>query len=118
MANIKTKVAGVTFENRQSYIIGIQKAMESGKDIDMVLVRDMRNKADSNAVKVLARWKEGQAVVKRTQVGFLPKEVAANIAGLMDTGIFVSVKGFEIKTGSLKKGNTLVRGVKLVLEHK
>jgi len=74
------KVAGVTFEGRQTIIARI----ESGDDI--LLIPDPDNLYDSNAVKVV--WRE-------KCVGFIPRELNGEIAVKMNG---CSTPGFVMRT--------------------
>jgi len=65
-----TKVAGVTFENRQQIIRYLRK----GQNIS--LVRDPANPHDSNAISV--RTEMGESI------GFLNRELAADLASRFD----------------------------------
>lgn len=71
-----TKVAGVTFENRQRLI----RRMSVGETVS--LVRDPYNPHDSNAIKVINS--------NGDHIGFIPKEIAVTMAGNMDSGITFS----------------------------
>lgn len=109
MANISTKVAGTTFEKRQNTLMGMRKLIASGQKVSVVLVREPENEKDANAVKVLTRWKKGEQT-RRAQIGYLPAEVAAEVAPLMDNKTFVRVHNFEIT-------KTKIVGVKLELAY-
>ncbi len=67
---IETRVAGVTFENRQA-VVGL---LTEGERVS--LIRDPDNPFDPNAVKVV-RW-------DRQQIGFLDRELAKIMAPKMD----------------------------------
>ncbi|CUX42714.1 HIRAN domain protein [Clostridium sp. C105KSO15] len=67
-----TKVAGVTYDNRQQYV----KQCYNGQQLD--LVRDKFNPYDKNAIAIYAG---------DNQVGFLSKELAQKLAPKMDSGI-------------------------------
>jgi hypothetical protein len=89
---VATKVAGVTFGNRQTAIAHLtQYAPES---ITIRLQREQGNQYDRNAVAVIAAV-EGKGSY---HMGYLPKALAAFIAPLMDAGkavqgIFKEVRG-------------------------
>ncbi|MDD3228906.1 MAG: HIRAN domain-containing protein [Oscillospiraceae bacterium] len=68
-----TKVAGVTFDNRQRLI----RRMTEGESIS--LQRDPRNEYDKNAIMVINS--------AGNQIGFISKELAAVMAPNMDRGI-------------------------------
>lgn len=74
MSEFYTKVAGVTFEGRQRYI----RHMQVGERL--TLERDRYNSYDSNAIKVINASGE--------QIGFLSRDVAAQLAPKMDRGVF------------------------------
>ncbi len=74
MGEFYTKVAGVTFEGRQRYI----RHMQVGERL--TLERDRYNPYDSNAIKVINARGE--------QIGFISRDVAAQLAPKMDRGVF------------------------------
>lgn len=69
--HIETRVVGVTYENRQSLIAGMQESER------VLLVREPDNPFDSNAIAVKR--------VNGRCIGYLPREEAANLAGKFDT---------------------------------
>ena len=68
-----TKVAGVTFDNRQRII----RRMSVGEIVS--LVRDPYNPYDSNAIKVINS--------NGDQIGFISRELASSLAYQMDSGV-------------------------------
>lgn len=70
--NFFTKVVGVTYENRQQYVMQCYK----GQELD--LIRDKFNPYDKNAIAVYSG---------NNQVGFLSKDLAQKLAYKMDTGL-------------------------------
>ena len=68
-----TKVAGVTFDNRQRLI----RRMSVGERVS--LVRDPANPYDKNAIMVINSNGE--------QIGFISKELASTMAINMDSGV-------------------------------
>ena len=72
MGKFYTKVVGVTFEGRQRYI----RHMQVGERLE--LVRDRNNAYDSNAIKVVNEYGD--------QIGFISRDVAAQLAPRMDMG--------------------------------
>lgn len=70
---ISTKVVGVTFDNRQELIARLTI------DTKIKLVRDPENPYDSNAIKVVTG-------TTCEQIGFIKRELAAELALLMDKG--------------------------------
>ena len=79
------KVAGVTYENRQLLIAGLTKSSP------ISLKRDPHNPYDSNAIEVIIRG--GRSI------GFVPKNIALNIAPLLDSGMIATVRIGEITGG-------------------
>lgn len=79
-----TKIVGVTFEGRQEVIKKCCK-----EDDSLMLVRERDNKYDANAVAVYADTSdyldEGHKL--SSQIGYLNKDLAAEIAPIMDSGI-------------------------------
>lgn len=73
MGEFYTKVAGVTFDGRQRYI----RQMRVGENI--ILEREPYNTYDKNAIKVIN--------ANGNQIGFIGKELAAQLAPKMDNGM-------------------------------
>lgn len=93
---IKTKVKGVNFENRQGLLIHFARAIDEGKKYFVTLRREKNNTHDPNAIKVWAVLPETKTYMP---VGFISKELAKELAPLMDAGKRVWVKTFEILGG-------------------
>lgn len=75
--NVKLKVVGVTFQNEDTGI-SRQKIIESlYPDSKVWLEREPGNKFDTNAIKV---------VTEGGQAGYISKDYAAIMAGMMDEG--------------------------------
>ena len=80
-----TKVAGVTFENRQQLIRRLD-TYGPGR-VSITLRQDKRNTYDSSAVEVLASVKDkGSAVI-----GYIPSITARTLGYLMGRGIAFNV---------------------------
>ena len=92
----KTKVTGCTFSNRQGFICYIQK---NKTDAFITVQRERQNKVDTNAVRVVGHVRGG----KHVDLGYLPKELAAKVAPVMDAGQKPWVESFEIRCGGPKK---------------
>ncbi len=81
---IKTRLAGVTFGNRQHYIRNYCRMATS-----YFLEREPDNQFDPNAIKVLvSKYK--------AEIGYIPKKRAAELAPLLDAGVDLKV-GFCLK---------------------
>lgn len=70
----KTKVVGVTMENRQELI-----ARHVQEGTEMLLVREPTNQYDKNAIKVIVKD-------NNIQIGYLSREVAEKFAPMLDKG--------------------------------
>lgn len=104
MKNTTTKfqVKGVTFENRQNYIHYLMKQ----NNIHFIFSREPENKYDKNAVKILGYV---PATKKCVPIGYVPKEIAKNIAPMLD-------KGMAVYTHSYSAGYTYNKYVNMTLE--
>lgn len=94
--------AGTTFKNRQKYI---QYLVMQKKNFKIRLTREKNNKADPNAVKILAITDDKKIV----QIGYVPREIAATIAPIMDKGSYIYVNSSKIVGG----GKNYSYGMKL-----
>lgn len=83
-------VAGTSFENRQHYLMGAARRGISR----VTLVREPGNPYDPNAIKVMTYIGD-----KRVPVGFVPKEIAREMAPQMDNGRYVNVTAAEVCGG-------------------
>lgn len=88
---LKTKIAGVTFDNRQSVI----KYLRNRRGVYFKLVRDKNNKFDENAVAVYAVTVDG----KKFNMGFIPKQNAKVIANAIDNNKVCFVKRYGYTGG-------------------
>lgn len=84
-APIKTRVAGVTFDNRdgsprQMYVRLVKK------DDRLTLAREPLNDFDPNAIRVLWATPDGED----HQIGYVPRALAAVLAPLIDAGGIVT----------------------------
>ncbi len=101
------RVAGVTFANRQNLLAGLQRTK---KPIGFSLWREKTNKADPNAIKIMAYIGTPEEGQKSFPIGYVPKDVAAELAPVMDAKTWVSIVGYRF-TG----GHGLTRGLCLTL---
>jgi hypothetical protein len=91
LPRLETKVAGVTYENRQLALEHL--AMYAPEAISIRLERERGNEHDRNAVAVYAAV-EGTG---NFCVGYLPKTLAALIAPLLDAGKAVAAMFREVR---------------------
>lgn len=96
MKSISMNVKGVTFDNKQGYIAYLLKNKEN---CFVALERDSKNKFDKNAIKVIGCVRHG----KKVCVGFVPKELAKELAPIMDNNKKPWVKDFSIHGLSKEK---------------
>lgn len=96
-------ISGTTFGHRQGYLCDLEKHPERR----VFLWREPRNKSDANAIKVVA---DAMRNGKRTKydLGYVPREVAAEMAPIMDKKGFIVIDSWAVVGG---KG--LTRGLKL-----
>lgn len=85
---ITFKVAGVTFDNRQCNIGYLRKQIKASIDNNeqvyyITYRREKDNIHDSNAIAVYAHIIKTK---KRVQLGYIPRELAKEIAPLIDSG--------------------------------
>jgi hypothetical protein len=90
---VATKVAGVTFGNRQKAVQHL--AQYAPEMVSIRLEREQGNEYDKNAVAVYAAV-EGRGAY---HMGYLPKALAALIAPLLDAGKAVSALFKEVRGG-------------------
>lgn len=92
-ARFNTKVVGVTFENRQDVLAGLEVGVE------LSLVRQPLNEVDPNAVAV--------QLLDGTQLGYLNRHLARRLAPVMDSGVPYDAAVSAV-TGGVQQGQ--VRG--------
>lgn len=97
------RAAGVTFGKRQGYLAHLCK--HSIPDLRFTLKREPRNPHDPNAICVMAH-----AGGKTMDVGYVPRELAAQVAPVMDNGTFVKIDNYSITGG---KGYTYGLGLNI-----
>lgn len=104
-----SKVAGVTFENRQAAI-----ATMHGNEV-IQLRPEPDNKYDENAIAVWVAFPPESGWNAR-QIGYLPKEIAAQVAPHMDGEYFIGEVD-EITGGFLKRDGSMASyGVNIRVE--
>lgn len=92
---INTKIRGVSFNRRQHLLYRLMQY--DYRDITLSFKREAKNKFDFNAVAIIATVKEKGTA----KIGYLSKELAANVASLLDIGKDAVVV-FEEITGKSK----------------
>lgn len=103
---LNTKIAGVTFENRQALI-----AQLTGRE-PCRLVPEPTNPYDENAIAVMVAIAMGSV----WHIGYIPKELAAQVAPFLD-GEALMCSIAEITGGfELNDGDTAAFGVRLRIE--
>ncbi|RMG98279.1 MAG: hypothetical protein D6706_07435 [Chloroflexi bacterium] len=107
---IKTKIAGVSFDNddgssRQEII---RRRVRSGQTLR--LIREPGNKYDRNAIGVWVEWKRPLLGMKRAQVGHIGSHISAEIAPLIDAGWTAEATVMSITGGTRRKN---ARGVNI-----
>lgn len=90
-----TKVAGISFDHRQNYAGYVSK---NRANTYLFVSREASNAFDTNAVRVMAHVRGGKTV----QLGYLPKDVAAEVAPRIDAGGRCWVESFTINRGGPK----------------
>jgi len=93
LPKLETKVAGVTYGNRQRAIEHL--TMYAPEAVSIRLEREPGNEHDRNAVAVYAAV-EGKGAY---HMGYLPRSLAAFIAPLMDAGKAVNALFREVRGG-------------------
>ena len=115
LATIETKVAGVTFEGRQYKLGCARRAAYRGAGLKWAVVRDPDNAFDPCAVKVLVGYADEDGAQRWAHVGFVPADVARELAPVMDrTGKRPKVQG-RIH-GSSRRGRNLGCSLSIVVE--
>lgn len=103
MRTIETRVAGVTFDNRQGKIAYIAKNRNRAY---CFLKAEPNNAYDSNAVAVYAGV--AGAGGKRTKIGYIPKDLAPEIAGMREGELWIA--DFKVNRGRDTYGVKLTIG--------
>ena len=90
-STIETKVAGVTFENRQQALENLKKY--NTEHINIILAREKENEHDNNAIAVIVSVKDKGAY----KMGYIPRTLSKMVAPLMDYGKNVKAVFKEIR---------------------
>jgi len=94
-----SKVAGVTFGNRQAALRKLEQ-YEVGA-VNVTLEREAGNAYDPNAVKVNVNVGGGTAY----HLGYIPTDLAAVLAPVLDKGIALIARFKEVTGGTFDKPN-------------
>lgn len=105
MTIISTHIAGTTFNHRQGYICYLAK---NANNAYVSVRRDKHNQFDMNAIKVIGHVDNG----KHVELGFVPRELAAQIAPVLDTGKRVWVNDFKIVCGGKNRTYGVIIDIK------
>ena len=91
---MKVRIAGTTFENRQERLQFLKQFHLN--DLTVTLKREPDNEFDSNAIQIIVHIKP---ILRRTVIGYLPKELARELSKVIDIGIQVKASLIQIIGG-------------------
>ena len=91
---MKVRVVGTTFENRQERLQFLKQFHLN--DLTVTLKREPDNEFDSNAIQIIVHIKP---ILRRTVIGYLPKELARELSKVIDIGIQVKASSIQIIGG-------------------
>ena len=94
-----SKVAGVTFNNRQAALRKL--GQYDAAAVNVALEREAGNAHDPNAVKVNVSVADGRAY----HLGYIPKDLAAVLAPLLDKGMELVARFKSVTGGTFDKMN-------------
>ena len=93
----KTKIVGVTFDNRQNIITKINEMVDK-----LVPVREPNNPHDENAINIYVHTHKGE----KKSVGYINRNLAAKLAPEIDQGKKLVINDYFV-TGSRAEGTIL-----------
>lgn len=93
------RVAGVTFEGRQSVLRRLYRDQVQGAPMQVDLHREAGNAFDPNAIQV---------IVNGYHVGYVPKRLAASLAPRMDAGENVWAPSVLIADGDITSARIVI----------
>ncbi len=102
-----SKISGVTYGTRQRALQRLEKYNRG--IVSIALEREAGNEYDANAVKVMVSVGSGN----KYHLGFIPHDIAALLAPLMDKGVELAAK-FKGVTGGYESRET--RGALIAIE--
>lgn len=88
------RAAGTTFGNRQERL-NFLKQFNPG-DLSVTLEREPDNKYDNNAIQIVVHI---HSLPRRTVIGYVPKELARELAKVIDMGIQVKASLMQVIGG-------------------
>lgn len=88
------RAAGTTFGNRQERL-NFLKQFNPG-DLSVTLEREPDNKYDNNAIQIVVHI---HSLSRRTVIGYVPKELARELAKVIDMGIQVKASLMQVIGG-------------------
>ena len=88
------RAAGTTFGNRQERL-SFLKQFNPG-DLSVTLEREPENKYDNNAIQIVVHI---HSLSRRTVIGYVPKELAQELAKVIDMGIQVKASLMQVIGG-------------------
>lgn len=91
---IEMPVAGISFNGRQGVAWGFRKASNANGKSWLELRRESTNEYDENAIAVIAHTETFHA-----QVGYVPKELAGQLAPIMDAGGKLRISAYNFVGG-------------------
>lgn len=91
---VNTKVAGITFGERQTACAIMMRAKQHGERVYVSLRREKKNPYDKNAVKVLMHC---PARKLHYTIGYVPKAQSTQLAPSMDDGKKPFVLSHELR---------------------
>ena len=92
--SMTVRVAGTTFENRQERLQFLKQFQQ--KDLSVTLEREVNNRYDSNAIKIVAHIRP---LSKKTVIGYIPKGLSKELVKVIDTGIQIKATLIQIIGG-------------------
>ena len=88
------RAAGTSFENRQERLSFLRQF--SPEDLSVTLEREPDNRYDQNAICIVVHIR---SIRRRTVIGYVPKELARELAKVIDMGIQVKASLMQIIGG-------------------
>lgn len=87
----KTKIVGVSFDNRQEHIKDINDMID-----ELIAVREPKNPYDKNAIHIYIKTEDGQTTDDMKSCGYINRHLAKDLAPLMDDGKELIIRNYYI----------------------